>query len=77
MKIVLLTIVLLFGVGVINAHVRKETFQNLFVTNAAMAGISGNEALKNTQLVTSNRFTILFDKVKKTENNQGSFAGKD
>lgn len=31
MKIVLLTIVLLFGVGVINAHVRKETFQNLFV----------------------------------------------
>lgn len=42
-----------------------------------MAGISGNEALKNTQLVTSNGFTILFDKVNKTENNQGSFAGKD
>lgn len=65
MKKVLLTIVLLFGAGVINAQIRKETFKNVFVTNAALAGISGDEALKNTQLVTSKGTTILFDKSKK------------
>ena len=62
MKKVLLIIVLLFGVGTIKSQVRKETFKNVFVTNAAMAGISGDEALKNTQLVTSKGSTILFDK---------------
>lgn len=65
MKKVLLIIVLLFGVGTIKSQVRKETFKNVFVTNAAMAGISGDEALKNTQLVTSKGSTILFDENKK------------
>ena len=65
MKKVLLTIVLLLGVGTIKSQVRKETFKNVFVTNAALAGISGDEALKNTQLVTSKGSTILFDKAKK------------
>lgn len=65
MKKVLLTIVLLLGVGTIKAQERKETFKNVFVTNAAMAGISGDEALKNTQLVSSKGATILFDKNKK------------
>lgn len=65
MKKVLLIIVLLLGVGTIKSQVRKETFKNVFVTNAALAGISGDEALKNTQLVTSKGSTILFDKSKK------------
>lgn len=65
MKKILLTIVLLLGIGSIKAQVRKETFKNVFVTNAALAGISGDEALKNTQLVTSKGSTILFDKAKK------------
>lgn len=65
MKKVLLTIVLLLGVGTIKSQVRKETFKNVFVTNAALAGISGDEALKNTKLVTSKGSTILFDKAKK------------
>lgn len=65
MKKILLAIVLLLGIGSIKAQVRKETFKNVFVTNAAMAGISGDEALKNTQLVTSKGSTILFDKAKK------------
>lgn len=65
MKKVLLTIVLLLGVGTIKSQVRKETFKNIFVTNAALAGISGDEALKNTKLVTSKGSTILFDKAKK------------
>lgn len=65
MKKVLLTIVLLLGIGSIKAQVRKETFKNVFVTNAALAGISGDEALKNTKLVTSKGSTILFDKAKK------------
>jgi len=65
MKKILLTIVLLLGVGAIKSQVRKETFKNVFVTNAALAGISGDEALKNTQLVTSKGSTILFDKAKK------------
>lgn len=62
MKKILFAIVLLLGIGSIKAQVRKETFKNVFVTNAAMAGISGDEALKNTQLVTSKGSTILFDK---------------
>ena len=65
MKKILFAIVLLLGIGSIKAQVRKETFKNVFVTNAAMAGISGDEALKNTQLVTSKGSTILFDKSKK------------
>lgn len=65
MKKILLAIVLLLGIGSIKAQVRKEIFKNVFVTNAAMAGISGDEALKNTQLVTSKGSTILFDKAKK------------
>lgn len=65
MKKVLLTIVLLLGVSAIKSQARKETFKNVFVTNAALAGISGDEALKNTKLVTSKGSTILFDKVKK------------
>lgn len=65
MKKILLTIVLLLGVSAIKSQVRKETFKNVFVTNAALAGISGDEALKNTQLVTSKGSTILFDKAKK------------
>ena len=65
MKKVLLTIVLLLGVGTIKSQVRKETFKNVFVTNAALAGISGDEALKNTTLLTSKGSTILFDKAKK------------
>lgn len=65
MKKVLLTIVLLLGVSAIKFQARKETFKNVFVTNAALAGISGDEALKNTQLVTSKGSTILFDKAKK------------
>ena len=65
MKKALLTIVLLLGVGTIKSQVRKETFKNVFVTNAALAGISGDEALKNTKLVTSKGSTILFDKAKK------------
>lgn len=65
MKKVLLTIVLLLGVGTIKSQVRKETFKNVFVTNAALAGISGDEALKNTKLVTSKGSTILFDKAKR------------
>lgn len=65
MKKVLLTIVLLLGVGTIKSQVRKETFKNVFVTNAALAWISGDEALKNTKLVTSKGSTILFDKAKK------------
>lgn len=65
MKKVLLIIVLLFSITMINAEVRKETFKNVFVTNAAMAGISGNEALKNTKLVTSTGSTIFFDEAKK------------
>lgn len=65
MKKVLLTIVLLLGVGTIKSQVRKETFKNVFVTNAALAGISGDETLKNTKLVTSKGSTILFDKAKK------------
>lgn len=65
MKKVLLTIVLLLGVGTIKSQVRKETFKNVFVTNVALAGISGDEALKNTKLVTSKGSTILFDKAKK------------
>lgn len=65
MKKILLTIVLLLGIGSIKAQVRKETFKNVFVTNAALAGISGDEALKNTQQVTSKGSTILFDKAKK------------
>lgn len=56
---------LLLGVGTIKSQVRKETFKNVFVTNAALAGISGDEALKNTKLVTSKGSTILFDKAKK------------
>lgn len=62
MKKILFAIVLLLGIGSIKAQVRKETFKNVFVTNAVMAGISGDEALKNTQLVTSKGSTILFDK---------------
>lgn len=62
MKKILFAIVLLLGIGSIKAQVRKETFKNVFVTNTAMAGISGDEALKNTQLVTSKGSTILFDK---------------
>lgn len=65
MKKVLLTIVLLLGVSAIKSQARKETFKNVFVTNAALAGISGDEALKNTKLVTSKGSTILFDKAKK------------
>ena len=65
MKKVFSFIVLLLGVVAINAQVRKETFKNVFVTNAAMAGISGDEALKNTQLVTSKGATVLFDKANK------------
>ena len=65
MKKVLLIIVLLLGVGTIKSQVRKETFKNVFVTNAALAGISGDEALKNTKLVTSKGSTIIFDKAKK------------
>lgn len=65
MKKVLLTIVLLLGVSTIKSQARKETFKNVFVTNAALAGISGDEALKNTKLVTSKGSTILFDKAKK------------
>lgn len=56
---------MLLGVGTIKSQVRKETFKNVFVTNAALAGISGDEALKNTKLVTSKGSTILFDKAKK------------
>lgn len=65
MKKVLLTIVLLLGVSAIKSQARKETSKNVFVTNAALAGISGDEALKNTKLVTSKGSTILFDKAKK------------
>ena len=65
MKKLFSIIVLLLGVVTINAQVRKETFKNVFVTNAAMAGISGDEALKNTQLVTSKGATVLFDKANK------------
>lgn len=65
MKKILLIISLLLSISAINAQARKETFKNVFVTNAAMAGISGNEALKNTQLLTSDGATILFDKTKK------------
>lgn len=65
MKKVLLTIVLLLGVSAIKSQARKETFKNVFITNAALAGISGDEALKNTKLVTSKGSTILFDKAKK------------
>ena len=65
MKKVLLTIVLLLGVSAIKSQARKETFKNVFVTNSALAGISGDEALKNTKLVTSKGSTILFDKAKK------------
>ena len=65
MKKVFSFIVLLLGVVAINAQVRKETFKNVFVTNAAMAGISGDEALKNTQLITSKGATVLFDKANK------------
>lgn len=65
MKKVLSFIVLLLGVVAINAQVRKETFKNVFVANAAMASISGDEALKNTQLVTSKGATVLFDKANK------------
>lgn len=43
MKKVFSFIVLLLGVVAINAQVRKETFKNVFVANAAMAGISGEE----------------------------------
>lgn len=65
MKKILLTIVLLLGIGSIKAQVRKETFKNVFVTNAALAGISGDEALKNTQQVTSKGSTILLIRQRK------------
>ena len=51
MKKILFAIVLLLGIGSIKAQVRKETFKNVFVTNAVI-----------TQLVTSKGSTILFDK---------------
>lgn len=61
MKNLLSIIVLLFGVVAINAQVRKATFRNVYVTNAGMAGISGDEALKQIQLVTSGGASVLFD----------------
>ena len=65
MKKLFSIIVLLLCVVAINAQVRRVTFRNVFATNAAWAGISGDEALKNTQLVTSKGATVLFDKANK------------
>lgn len=64
MKKVLSIIVLLLNIASIDAQIRHETFKNVFVTNAAFAGISGDEALKHIQQVTSDGSTISIDEQK-------------
>lgn len=46
MKRLFFIIVLLLGFMAVNAQVRKVTLQNVYVINAAWAGINGAEALK-------------------------------
>ena len=65
MKRLFFIIVLLLGFMAVNAQVRKVTLQNVYVTNAAWAGINGAEALKRIELVTDGGATVFFDTQKK------------
>lgn len=55
----------LFCVLAGNAQVKKQVLMNVYVANVGLAALSGDEAIRKAQLLTSNGATIEFDLEKK------------